>query len=346
MVKGSPDAGRPDGREVGAPPWRPILIGLAAVSAVGLTVVVALLLALQDLPTGLQPLAPVVQPSVQPALQFTPFTPVLGPTDTPSFTLPAATVTNLPPPLAPTFTPVSEVPATATTAAPPTPLPSPTQLVVTLPPLPPQVCTPPFGWVAYTVQVGDTLNELAYRYGVNVSFLMQANCLDNQAVYPGQVIFLPPVVFTPTPLPPPPCGPPPGWVQYVVQQGDTLNSLAARTNTTVYAIAQASCLTRNVIHAGQVVWLPFLPPPPPTPRPTLPPTATFTPHPAPTLTLTPVPSNTPVATFTATSQPPTATYTPLPTATHTPMPQPTETATPTPRLTNTPVPFLTPTPGS
>jgi len=329
---------------VGAPPWRPVLIGLAAASAVGLTVVVALLLALQDLPVGVQPPAPEAQPTVQPALQFTPFTPALGPTDTPGIVLPAATATILPPPLAPTFTPVPEGAATATaTATPPTPLPSPTPVVVTLPPLP-QVCTPPYGWVAYTVQVGDTLNELAYRYRAGVSLLMQANCLDNQVVYPGQLIFLPPVVFTPTPPPPPPCGPPPGWVQYVVQPGDTLNSLAARTNTTVYAIAQASCLTRNVIHVGQVVWLPFLPPPPPTPRPTLPPTATYTPGFSPTPTLLPTPSDTPAATFTATSQPPTATHTPPPT--YSPTPQPTETATPTPRLTNTPVPFLTPTPGT
>jgi len=346
MVKRSPDAGRPDVREVGAPPWRPVLIGLAAAGAVALTIIAALLLALQDLPTGVQPPAPVVQPTVQPtvqpALQFTPFTPAFGPTSTPGFTLPAATATNLPPPLAPTLTPVSEVPVPATattTAAPPTPLPSPTPLVATLPPLP-QICTPPFGWMAYTVQVGDTLNELAYRYHVGVSLLMQANCLNNQVVYPGQVIFLPPVVFTPTPVPPPPCGPPPGWVQYVVQPGDTIHSLAARTNTTVYAIAQANCLTRDVIHVGQVVWLPFLPPPP---TPTLPPTATFTPVSLPTPTLLPTPSNTPAATFTATSQPPTATHTPLPT--YTPTPQPTETATPTPRLTNTPVPFLTPTPG-
>jgi LysM repeat protein len=319
------------------------LIGLAAASAVALTVVVALLLALQDI----QLPAPVVQPSLQPALQFTPFTPVLGPTDTPGPVLPTDTAT-IPAPLAPTFTPGSEVLPTATTAAPPTPLPSPTPVVATLPPLP-QACTPPYGWVGYTIQVGDTLNDLAYRYQIGVLQLMQANCLDNQNVYPGQVIFLPPVVFTPTPPPPPPCGPPPGWVQYVVQPGDTLNSLAARTNTTVYAIAQASCLTRNVIHAGQVVWLPFLPPPPsaqpPLGTPTLPPTATYTPYPTPTSTLAPTPSNTPPATFTATSQPPTATYPPPPTATQTATPRPTDTAVPTPRLTNTPVPFLTPTPG-
>jgi LysM repeat protein len=341
MARRSPDAGRPDGREAGAPPWRPVLIGLAAASAVALTVVVALLLALQDLPAGIQLPAPVVQPSLQPVLQFTPFTPVLGPTDTPGLVLPTDTAT-IPAPLAPTFTPGSEVLPTATTAASPTPLPSPTPVVVTLPPLP-QACTPPYGWVGYTIQVGDTLNELAYRYQIGVLQLMQANCLDNQSVYPGQVIFLPPVIFTPTPLPPPPCGPPPGWVQYVVQPGDTLNSLAARTNTTVYAIAQASCLTRNVIHAGQVVWLPFLPPPP---TPTLPPTATYTPYPTPTSTLAPTPSNTPPATFTATSQPPTATYPPPPTATQTATPRPTDTTVPTPRLTNTPVPFLTPTPGS
>jgi LysM repeat protein len=345
MVKRSPDTGRPDGREAGAPPWRPILIGLAAASAVALTVVIALLLALQELPIGVQPSAPVVQPSVQ-FTPFTPFfTPVPVPTDTPVFIPPTATATNLPPPLAPTFTPALEVPATApATAVPPTPLPSPTPLVATLPPLP-QVCTPPYGWVAYTVQVGDTLDELAYRYRVDVLLLMQANCLNNPAVYPGQLIFLPPVIFTPTPLPPPPCGPPPGWVQYVVQPGDTLNSLAARTNTTPYAVAQASCLTHNVIRPGQVVWLPFLPPPLPMPSPTLPPTATYTPVFLPTPTLLPTPSHTPAATFTATSQPPTATHTPLPTATHIPTPLPTETATPTPRLTNTPVPFLTPTPG-
>ncbi len=340
MVKGSPDAGRPDGREVGAPPWRPVLIGLAAASAVALTVVVALLLALQDLPVGVQPPAPVVQPSAQPALQNTPFTPVLVPTATPGLTLPPATATNLPVPLAPTFTPAPAMLPTSTVIPSPTSPPSPTPLVATLPPLP-QVCTPPYGWVGYTIQVGDTLNDLAYRYQTSVSQLMQANCLDNPVVYPGQVIFLPPVFFTPTPPPPPPCGPPPGWVQYVVQPGDTLNSLAARTNTTVYAIAQASCLTRNVIHAGQVVWLPYLPPPP---APTLPPTATYTPHPTPPPTLAPTPSNTPVATFTPTSQPPTATYPPPPT--HTATPRPTDTVVPTPRLTNTPILFLTPTPGS
>ncbi len=339
MVKRSPDAGRPDGREVGAPPWRPILIGLAAASTVALTVVIALLLALQDLPLGVQP------PVVQPTPQFTPFTPVLGATETPRLILPAATATNLPVPLAPTFTPGSaEVLPTATTAASLTPLPSLTPLVATPTPLP-QVCTPPYGWVGYTVQVGDTLNELAYRYGVGVLQLMQANCLDNQSLYPGQVIFLPPVVFTPTSPPLPQCGPPPGWVQYVVQPGDTLDSLAARTNTTVYAIAQASCLTRHVIRAGQVVWLPYLPPPL---TPTLPPSATYTPyvppHPTPTFTLVPPPSNTPPATFTPTSQPPTATVPPPPT--HTATPRPTDTPIPTPRLTNTPVLFLTPTPGS
>src|SRR5512136_2805987 len=189
MVKRSPDAGRPDDREVGASPWRPVLVGLAAASAVALTVVVALLLALQDLPSGVQLPTPVVQPSVQPALQFTPFTPVLGPTATPGLILPAATAT-IPAPLAPTFTPGSKVPPTATMVASPTPLPSPTPFVATLTPLP-QACTPPYGWVGYTVQVGDTLNELAYRYQIGVLQLMQANCLDNQSVYPGQVIFLP-----------------------------------------------------------------------------------------------------------------------------------------------------------
>jgi LysM repeat protein len=80
------------------------------------------------------------------------------------------------------------------------------------------------------------------------------------------------------------CAPPTGWVQYVVQSGDTLSKLAAATGTAVADLQQANCLAPadNMIYAGLPLWLPRLPPPtaPPPDTPTatkqLIPTATAT----------------------------------------------------------------------
>jgi LysM repeat protein len=109
------------------------------------------------------------------------------------------------------------------------------------------------------------------------------------------------IIVTATPLPQPPvaappppagrtvCQPPPDWVPYVVQLGDTLNSLALRTNSSVYELQQVNCLEIFTLEIGQTIYLPFTPPTPtitytPTPRtPTPPPSRTGTP------TLTPRP---------------------------------------------------------
>jgi len=93
---------------------------------------------------------------------------------------------------------------------------------------------------------------------------------------------------TPTPTP---CAPREDWLLYVVQPGDTLVSLAARTNTTVPQLLQGNCLIEPTIIVGQQLRLPFIPPtltptriPSPTPFPTpVPPTPTYT------LTFTPRP---------------------------------------------------------
>jgi LysM repeat protein len=196
--------------------------------------------------------------------------------------------------------------------------------------------------VPYTVGSNDTLVTLAYRYRISVNELMQGNCLISQTLYTGQVIRVPRVVVPPTPRPPCTLQPPVGWVQYNVQPGDTLYSLAVRTRTTVYAIVQVNCLGGYTIYAGQQLWLPLLPPTPPPPTSTMPPPATHTPTATATLAGdTPTPSPT-VGVDTPT---PTATTgapgdTPTPTGTNVP---PTNTPT-QPRPTDTPVlPSPTPT---
>lgn len=75
----------------------------------------------------------------------------------------------------------------------------------------------------------------------------------------------PPATAVPTSPPAPtktPCGPPAGWVAYTVRVGDTLYSLAKRTNTTVPQIQRANCLNSTVILSGQPLYLPFSPPTP------------------------------------------------------------------------------------
>jgi LysM repeat protein len=53
-------------------------------------------------------------------------------------------------------------------------------------------CTQPSGWVAYTVQTGDTLSLLAEGTGSTMQDLMNANCLANaDVIQAGQVLYLP-----------------------------------------------------------------------------------------------------------------------------------------------------------
>lgn len=67
-------------------------------------------------------------------------------------------------------------------------------------------------------------------------------------------------------------GGPPGWVEYRVQPGDTLFSLARRAGITLDALMEANCLTNaNLIVVGQTLYLPGeeAAPPGPSPTPTL-----------------------------------------------------------------------------
>lgn len=133
----------------------------------------------------------------------------------------------------------------------------------------------------YRVRAGDTLSEIAERFGTSVKALARANHIINiNLIRIGQVLVIPrpgAVLAGPTPL------------RYVVRVGDTLSAIAARFGTTVKAIARANHITNpNLIRAGQVlqivgsaikppalvsVAVPTLPKPKPKPHPA--------PHPAP-----------------------------------------------------------------
>lgn len=214
----------------------------------------------------------------------------------------------------------------------PTPQPSPTLL-------PPTACPPPKDWVPYTVLNGDTLDALAQAAQLPAQQVASANCLISTSLLPGTILYLPP---QPTPLPsktPAPvkraqpsdtpvipssttrsCGPPPGWVVYIVQPNDNLYRISLAFGTTVATLQAANCLADpDIISAGMRLYVPNVPtrtptktstrtsvpptkkPPTSTPRPTSTPLPSQTPLPS----HTPLPSDTPTPTFT-----PTDTYTP------------------------------------
>ena len=122
----------------------------------------------------------------------------------------------------------------------------------------------------YVVQWGDTMFRIAVRFNTTVQAIAQANNIANpNLIFPGQQLVIPtggttppPATSMPATVPPPatsvPSTPPPGGqTTYVVQPGDTLNSIARRFGTTTSAIAQANGIVNpNLIFVGQVLVIP------------------------------------------------------------------------------------------
>lgn len=142
------------------------------------------------------------------------------------------------------------------------------------------ICDPPPGWEAYTVQGSDTLNKLSDDYGLTGQQIADANCLTESRLVAGTILYLPPISPTAEPTK---CGAPSNWVVYVVRSGDTLFNIAQRVNSTVSQLKYANCLTSDSIHTGQKLLLPYQPAPFPSPT-SVPPTK---PPPSPTSTLVP-----------------------------------------------------------
>ena len=249
--------------------WQQLWGGIAAGVIVVATVMGGLLLASQE-PGGTGPTA----------IALASETPTLQPTASP----------------VPIITPATVVAASPVAAASHAPSPSAT-------PMPTVACPQPLGWSPYAARTGDTLTSIAAAFGTNVYVLIQGNCLVNTEIAPGQTLYIPPAPTRGPTATRIPCGPPLTWVIYRVQPGDTLYGLAFRYGTSVYALAQANCMTGYALRVGQPLYVPNvipIPPPPTRVRPSItppPPTASSTP-PTPSATVPPgvTPSRTPTLT--------------------------------------------------
>ncbi len=107
-----------------------------------------------------------------------------------------------------------------------------------------QSATPPQnrGGQDYRIQRGDTLTEIADRFGTDVKTLQQLNDISNpNRIYAGQTITVPT-----------------GGKSVTVQRGDTLTEIAQENNTSVAALMKANPEIRNAnqIYPGDVVRVP------------------------------------------------------------------------------------------
>jgi len=123
----------------------------------------------------------------------------------------------------------------------------------------------------YTVSEGDTLSEIAQRFGTTVEAILQASGLsDATAIRAGTRLSVPAALPTAVPV-----------VVYEVKSGDTLSGIAAKYKVTVRQIMDANGLKSDTLKVGQKLVVKGAVPTPA-------PTATETPAPTPTQTQTPL----------------------------------------------------------
>ena len=102
------------------------------------------------------------------------------------------------------------------------------------------------GYIDYIVKSGDTLYQIAIRYGTTVDAIKRLNNLTSNILSIGQVLKIPTTNSGDTN----------DYVSYVVKSGDTLYQIASRYGTTVDAIKRLNNLTSNVLSIGQILKVP------------------------------------------------------------------------------------------
>ncbi len=91
----------------------------------------------------------------------------------------------------------------------------------------------------YIVQAGDTLYNIASRYGVSVNDILALNNLSSALLTIGQVLKIPSIDDD--------------EITYTVQPGDTLYGIARKFNTTVDSILVKNNLNSALLSIGQVL---------------------------------------------------------------------------------------------
>ncbi|WP_026851171.1 muramidase family protein [Glaciibacter superstes] len=114
----------------------------------------------------------------------------------------------------------------------------------------------------YTVAEGDTVSQIAERFGLSTATVLAANGLNASAlIFPGQVLALaadvPAPVPAPAPSPTPAPAPAPAGQTHIVASGDTISGIAATYRSSTDAVFSANGLDgSSVIFPGQTIVIP------------------------------------------------------------------------------------------
>lgn len=108
----------------------------------------------------------------------------------------------------------------------------------------------------YAVKAGDTLTQIAIRYGVSQQALMDANGITNPSlIVVGQRLVIPGVAAQPAPEAP--AAAPAQPAVHVVSPGETLSAIAAKYGVTTAALAGANNIANpSLIRSGQRLVIP------------------------------------------------------------------------------------------
>lgn len=98
------------------------------------------------------------------------------------------------------------------------------------------------GEKTYTVKSGDTLSQIAYDNKITTSELKKANNLASDLLKIGQVLIIPSKST--------------GEINYIVQKGDNLYTIANKYDTTVSDIKKLNNLSTNTLQIGQLLKIP------------------------------------------------------------------------------------------
>ncbi len=158
------------------------------------------------------------------------------------------------PPASPSFL-ASDTPTPTSTH---TPLP-PTATATVTDTLEPSLTPTPEGPITYVIDEGDTLGAIAEEYDVDLLLLMAVNGIkDANEITIGMELTIPEEgteLSTRTPLPETLI--PGSKIDYVVQAGDSLQSIAAQFNSTAEAISEENEIENpNNIFVGQALVIP------------------------------------------------------------------------------------------
>ena len=106
--------------------------------------------------------------------------------------------------------------------------------------------------VTYTVKSGDSLWKIANQYGITVDELKRVNNLTSNTLQIGDVLIIP----TSTETPDIDITPPSNELEYIVQSGDSLYSIAKRYGITARELQTYNNLPSSLLSIGQVLLIP------------------------------------------------------------------------------------------